>query len=116
MNDPGGPHWALALGILLIVSGVFGIITGVGGYLGGDLVPKIPVVDWAGWIFLPCGIAITVLSIIALRRGEGKPKKYTDEDVARAKEALDRMYLREHGSLPEEPPSGPEEPKSKKDV
>ncbi|MCL1939951.1 MAG: hypothetical protein FWG04_04755 [Desulfovibrionaceae bacterium] len=61
--------------------------------------------DWFGWIFLPCGIAITVLSIISLRRGGGKPKKYTDEDVARAKEALDRMYLREHGTLPEEPPS-----------
>jgi hypothetical protein len=39
-----------------------------------------------------------------MRRGEGKPKpeQYTDEDVARAKKTLDRMYLKEHGKLPEE--------------
>jgi hypothetical protein len=88
---------------MLIVMGVWSIITGEGGYTGG-LWGEMPVVDFAGWIFLPCGIAITVLSIISLRRGGGKrkPKKYTDEDVARAKEALDHMYLREYGTLPEE--------------
>jgi hypothetical protein len=59
---------------------------------------------WAGWIFLPAGVVICFLSIRAIRRGEGKvePKTYTEEDVAKAKEALDRMYLKEHGKLPEE--------------
>ena len=52
------------------------------------------------WVFLPAGIFFTVASIRALWRGE-KPK-YTDEDAARAKKALDRMYLKEHGKLPEE--------------
>ena len=52
------------------------------------------------WVFLPVGIFFTVASIRALWRGE-KPK-YTDEDAARAKKALDRMYLKEHGKLPEE--------------
>ncbi|MCL1939891.1 MAG: hypothetical protein FWG04_04450 [Desulfovibrionaceae bacterium] len=107
MDDRNHPLGSLIVGILLIVTGGWNIITGEGGYRGGILVSKAPVVDWYGWVFLPGGIAITVLSIISWRRGEGKrkPKKYTDEDVARAKETLDRMYLREHGTLPEEPPS-----------
>jgi hypothetical protein len=107
MNNHPSPRGALIVGIMVIVWGLDIIITGEGGYTGGLLVGKAPVVDFAGWILLPCGIAMTFLSIISLRRGEGKrkPKKYTDEDVVRAKEALDRMYLREHGKLPEEPPS-----------
>jgi len=41
------------------------------------------------------------MSIIAFRRGEGKPKKYTDDEVARAKEALDRFYFKQHGVWPQ---------------
>jgi hypothetical protein len=103
MDDNYSPYWGLSIGIMLIVLGVFYIING-GGYAGGPF-GTAPVVDFAGWVLLPCGIVITVLAIISLRRGEGKPRKYTDEDAARAKETLDRMYLREHGTLPEEPPS-----------
>jgi len=34
-------------------------------------------------------------------RGEGKPKKYTDEDLVQAKEELDRIYFRQHGVWPQ---------------
>jgi hypothetical protein len=61
---------------------------------------SIPLVDWIGWVVLPIGVVMSIMSITALRRGVGKPKKYTDEDVAKAKEQLDQMYFKEHGFWP----------------
>ena len=95
-QNPGGPGLALILGIMMILGGGRSIITGK----GGSVWSGIPVVDWIGWIMLPFGIAISIMSIRSLWRGGGKPKKYTDEDLARAKEKLDRMYFEEHGSWP----------------
>ena len=52
------------------------------------------------WFALAIGIFICTASIRSMQRGEGKPKKYTDEDVAKAKEELALMYFKEHGSWP----------------
>ena len=90
--------WNLLAGALLIFSGAVKLITGEGSHYWGA-----PVSPWAGLIFLPVGIVFSVLSIRALLRGEGKKPAYTEEDAARAKAKLDRMHLREHGSLPEAP-------------
>jgi len=51
-----------------------------------------------------CLAASSSLSSPSTPYGEAKTnqKKYTDEDVACAREDLDRINLREHGSLPEE--------------
>jgi hypothetical protein len=74
---------------------------------------KVPIVDWIGWVELPVGIIICILSIRALRRG---PKKYSGEEIARAKEALDRMHFAEHGVWPEEHGSLLKEIDHKKDA
>ena len=103
-RNSGGPGVALCAGIVAIIVATLNIITpDDGSYINICAISigrKLPLVDWIGWLFLPIGIALCIMSIIALRRGEGKPKKYTDAEVAQAKEALDRMYLKEHGSLP----------------
>ena len=105
MNERFSPLWALLFGILLSGMGVYSILTGDGFSRGGIFVDGPPAPGWTGWILLPAGLTICILSIRALRRGAGKtkPKQYTDEDAARAKEEMDRLYLKEHGSLPEEP-------------
>ena len=92
--------WSLLAGILLVLSGAMKLLTGESGLYWGVAVPA-----WGGFIFLPVGIIFTVMSIRALRRGEGKAPKYSDEDVTRAKAELDRLYLREHGRPPEPPKS-----------
>ena len=46
------------------------------------------------------GIIVSIMSIRSLQRGPRKYIDYTDEEVVRAKEALDRMYFEEHGSWP----------------
>ena len=96
-------YWAsLILGILLMADGLKTIITGDGGSYGTILGGGAPAYAETAWITFPIGTLFTVVSIRALWRGKGRPPKYTDEDVARAKETLDRMYLKEHGRLPEE--------------
>ena len=89
--------WGIVASILLIISGLIDVITGKEGSYWGFPVPA-----WSGWIFLPIGIIIFAFCIRALRRGEGTSRPYSDEDAARAKEELDHMYLKEHGSLPNE--------------
>jgi hypothetical protein len=117
-----GPRFSLFFGIMSIVAGVIGIITGKGGpvlsgaYLSGIVTTTAPVVDWFGWVMLPVGIIISILSIRALRRGEGEPKKLTDADLARAKKELDRMYFAEHGVWPKVHGSLLEEIDHKKDA
>ena len=98
-RDPGGPLLALTLGILMIIRGGYNIITGEGGTIS---MWHVPLVDWIGWVLLPAGIIISIMSIRWLLRGGGKhkPKKYTDEDVTQAKATLDRMYFKEHGYWP----------------
>ena len=99
-TSTSSPYGMLILGIILTVNGMQSLIAGDGGSLWG-----VPLVDWIGWVLAPAGIIICILSIRALRRGAGKtkPKQYTDEDAARAKEEMDRLYGKERGSLPEEP-------------
>ena len=110
----------LLFGIMVIFAGVAGIIHGKGGpvlsgaYLLGIVTATAPKVDWFGWVLLSCGIVMCILSLRTLLRGEGKPKQYTDEDFARDKEALDRMYFKEHGYWPkawtkEDPPKDEDE-------
>ena len=94
-----GPGLSLLFGIMLIVVGALSIATGKSGHVFG-IFGQIPVANWIGWAFLTIGITISILSIRSLWRGGGKPKKYTDEEVARAKDALDRMYFQEHGVWP----------------
>ncbi len=85
------------LGVVLIADGMISLITGDGRHSWG----KFPVPSWSGWIFVPIGVIICIMALRAIRRGEGKPKPYTDEDAKRAEAELDRMYLRDHGEPPE---------------
>jgi len=84
----------LFMGIIMIIFGVRSIIID-GGHRG-----KIDPVGWIGWIMLPVGIIISIMSIRALLRGPKKYIDYTDEEVARSKERLDQMYFEEHGACP----------------
>ena len=99
--------WSLVAGILLVFSGALTLFTGKSGHYWDVAVPV-----WAGSLFLPLGIVIIVMSVRALRRGEGKAPKYSDEDVTRAKAKLEQMHLREHGSLPETPKPGAVRPEA----
>ena len=103
MDKSYSPRMALVFGIMLTVDGAYFTITGRGSSYWG-----FPVAYWVRWSFLLMGIIICMLSIRALRRGEGKPKKYTEEDATRAEAELDAMYLRDHGELPEKPKTGKE--------
>ena len=104
------------IGILVIIHGAliwkaegsvythFGTSTGV-------FIPA-----WTGWPLIFLGIVMCVICIHGLWRGKGQPepepeKTDPDEAAARAKAELDRMYLKEYGSLPEavEPPSSEEQ-------
>ena len=92
-------HWGgVLISIVLIFGGVLNLLTGSGlGYWGAAAPP------WSWLIFLPVGIVVGFWSARGLLRGEGKKPVYTDEDIARAKEKMDRLYLREHGAPPQAP-------------
>ena len=93
------PWEALAVGLILIFSGVFKLVTNTGGDWHDVYIPV-----WTGWLFLPLGVIISILSIRSMRTWkEPEPPRYSDEEAAQAKAKLDRMHLREHGSLPEAP-------------
>ena len=85
----------LAFGVIVLATGVLHASSGEGSVFRGAMVYA-----WTAWVWIGGGIIITVLSIRGLLRGEGKPKKVTDNDIQHAKEALDKMYLLEHGTLP----------------
>jgi len=110
-----GPGWSLCAGIMMLICGTLSITTDKPLYRT-PTGHYIALVDWIGWVLLPSGIVISIVSIRALLRGGWKPKKYNDEEVARAKEELDRMYLQEHGYLPKEHGSLLKETDHKKDA
>ena len=91
--------WAcLLLGILLIADGVMNLLVD-GFYWRGAFIPS-----WTAWPLMFLGIVICIISIRGLWRGRGQPepeKTDIDEAAARAKAEMDRIYLREHGKLPE---------------
>ncbi|CAK7066904.1 MAG: hypothetical protein DELT_01679 [Desulfovibrio sp.] len=92
--------WGIA-GALFALLGAHKILTGEPG-LRGD----VPIPAWTGWIQLPFGIWVLFLSIRALwrnRNAPAPPPVNIDEEAARAEAAMDAMYLREHGKLPEKP-------------
>jgi len=99
-REPGGPGWSLFAGIVWIIWGALTIITGKAGMYIAATGGQVALVDWIGWILLPSGIIVSIVSIRSLLRGGGKSKKYTDEEIARAKEELARMYFKEHGYWP----------------
>ncbi|CAK7066863.1 MAG: hypothetical protein DELT_01677 [Desulfovibrio sp.] len=86
-------------GILLVLSGALTLITGDRTWRG----TTIPA--WTAWPEILLGIIVCALAIWSLRRNKKDPKRpnYTDEEAARAEAAMDAMYLREHGKLPEKP-------------
>ena len=91
--------WAGVLfGLAVSLSGMIKITTGQSGSLWGGSVPT-----WTGWLLLPGGLLILVLSIRGLLRSEGKPPCYTDDDVEKSKRHLEQMYIKEHGVPPEYP-------------
>ena len=93
---------SLILGILHIILGLLYVESGEDRvYHGAKVYAEV------GWFFICCGMIMAFISIRGLLRGEGKPKKVTDEEIRRAKEKLDRMYLLEHGTLPQ-PPDAPD--------
>ena len=98
--DFGSPWGWLCIGIMFVILGGNTFITGTGGYYSTPSGVAVPIVDSIGWIMVPGGIAISLLSIQLIRRGVGKPKKYTDEELSRIKEELDRIYFEQHGTWP----------------
>lgn len=94
MNEEDPRAWLL-FGILLIISSVLGLLW----FPEGSPFRDIYLPHWGDWLLLFIGILISVLSVRGILLGHGG---FTDEDVRRAKADLDRMYLKEHGSLPEE--------------
>ena len=100
------PWIALATGIVVLLSGLLKLITNVGGDWHGVYIPV-----WTGWVFVPLGLLIIILSIRSLRTWkEPEPPVYTDEEIRQAKEKLDQMYLREHGESPHTPEAPAPEP------
>ena len=99
MNKSENPWLIFAVGCLLTGGSIYGLLTIDDGFEWRGV--YIPI--WTDWFLLFCGILILILSIRAIRRGEGKPKVYTTEDAARAEAEMDAMYLREHGEPPEKP-------------
>ncbi|MCL1889039.1 MAG: hypothetical protein FWF99_00850 [Desulfovibrionaceae bacterium] len=89
------------LGIGVIILGVLTLHSGRVGWHGLD----VPALPWAGWGVIFGGIIMCIVAIRAMLRGEHKPKRYTDEELAKVIEELDRMFFREHGYWPEEPKS-----------
>ena len=103
-------NWAgIVFGVPLILDGTCMLVTGQGGQYW-----DFPVPARAGWVFLSVGIIAIGLSISGLRRPARKEPLYSDQEVERAKAALDRMYLQEHGTLPKKEPPKEEAPHSKK--
>jgi len=99
-REPEGPGWSLCLGILFIIWGTLSIVTGKAGIHIAATGGQIVLMDWIGWVLLPSGIVISIVSIRSLLRGGGKPETYTDEEATRAKEELAHMHFKEHGCWP----------------
>ena len=106
MNYSGNGPWpALLMGVLVLFIGLRALITGESGTFR-----DIPLVDWVGFVLVPLGLSMIILSIRSLRTWK-KPGPSTDDDIRQAKEKLDQMYLREHGTLPgAQQPQAPESP------
>ena len=92
------------MGVLMSYLGAHKIFTGEDGvYRGG-----VPIPAWTSWLELPFGILLLLSSIRLVIRDWRNPKPEPpvvnlDEEAARAEAAMDAMYLREHGKLPEKP-------------
>ena len=99
MKNSDSSWWSLAFGCIATVSSLCGLLFIDDGFMWRGVF--IPI--WTDWLVLLLGIIITVLSILSIRRGETKPKPYTDEEIAQAEADLDAMYLRETGELPKKP-------------
>jgi hypothetical protein len=106
------PWRNLGVGSFLIAIGLNDLLTDQ----TGNYWRYFPTPGWVGWFAVPMGIGICILSIRAIQSDEGKPKTLTDEDLARAKEEMDRMYFAEHGVWPKKHGSLLEEIDHKKDA
>jgi len=99
MAKAESPWIGLGLGCTMVGSSLYGLIFIEEGFMWrGTFVPV-----WTEWLMLPLGLLITTLAILSIRRGEAKPKPYTDEEIAQAEAELDAMYLRETGEEPKKP-------------
>ena len=87
----------LILGVILASSGMMKLITNEPGYAWGVF----PVPAWTGWLLIPIGVIIFILSFRALRRKPRRPPSFTEEDARKAEAEMDAMYFKEHGELPE---------------
>lgn len=91
MNDLWLP---LAVGMCLALGSVLSIPYGF--YYWGFRVP-----EWGVAILFITGLALIWLSIRGMLRGHGKPREtYTNQEVEKAKENLEKMYMQEHGTTP----------------
>ena len=92
-------NWALIfIGAVFSYTGGEAILTGnVATFKGAILLP------WVSWFLFPAGIPFMVVGVRGILRSRNTPKPVynLDEEATRAKEELDRMYLREHGKLPD---------------
>ncbi|MDR1241360.1 MAG: hypothetical protein LBM00_01035 [Deltaproteobacteria bacterium] len=96
--------------MLLLVGGILMVFDGSLTLLSGDRLWRGTIIPaWTAWPEILLGAIVCALAIWDMRRSKGHPKQpvYTDEDVARAEDELDAMYLREHGELPQKPPKDP---------
>lgn len=76
-DDPPSPYMSLIVGVILIIGGMYAILTDSGGSYWG-----VPVVDWVGWLFLPMGIVICILAARSLRRDKEKSDPCAGDDAA----------------------------------
>ena len=70
------PWRNMGVGIFAIAIGLTDLLTDQ----TGNYWRFFPTPGWVGWFAVPMGIGICILSIRSMQRGEGEPKKYTDDE------------------------------------
>ena len=102
-------RWEALLAALWTLSGV--LIGVSGGSFHGFEVP-----NWGGWVMAATGVLVFTLCMRAIVQGKdtSKPRDYTDEDVSKGLSELERMYVKDHGTLPEYPDEAPFDAKTEK--
>ena len=92
---PYNPWIFLVIGVLLLLNCALDLPESGGVYKG------FPIPAFGGWILLAVGIILVAVAGRSILRGEGKERPPTEEEIRKAKEALENMHRHEHGTLPE---------------
>ena len=108
--DSNSPWFSLIAGIGMILGSLL-TLPEDGGSFHGFPIPAV-----GGWILLVIGAIWCVLSVKLIRKRKRKstPPEYTNEDVTKGLSELERMYVKDHGTLPEYPDEAPFDAKTEK--